>query len=209
MVVQRPFQVRDLAKSDIDIVAEIHLQQTMGQLRTLMDKLYKRNPQQWQRTGKPSAQFVIERVFRGTRVPAFVELGQTRGTTSIRLAFRPDYEGDRVLAFVAGLTSMIQLAFNDQREFFLVDELDPQKIYNSARNIEIAAWQLGTMRQSNGQLFLLSNSTDDEPRNLSFERLFGNLIAQQDVLALILAERSNRTLRKVIQRLAGAVFLPI
>ena len=84
-----------------------------------------------------------------------------------------------------------------------------KKIHDSARNIEIAAWLLGSQRQSNGELFLLSNSSDGEPRNLSYERLFGKLIAQQDVLALILAGRSNRTIRKVIQRLAGAVFLPI
>ena len=83
-VAQRPFQMRDLAKSDVDLVAEIHLREVLKQLRTLMVKLYKRNPREWQRTGKPSAEFAIERVFRGLRVPDFVELNGARGAQSIK-----------------------------------------------------------------------------------------------------------------------------
>jgi len=94
-------------------------------------------------------------------------------------------------------------------EFFVIDELDPQKLYNSARNVEIAVWKLSNDRDANGQLFLLSNSALDEPRNLSFERLFGKVIAHQDMMARIISGSTNRTIRHVIQRLMGAVFLPI
>ena len=46
-------------------------------------------------------------------------------------------------------------------------------------------------------------------RNLSFEREFGKVIGSLDVLSKIVSERNNRTVIKVIQSLATAVFLPI
>jgi hypothetical protein len=44
---------------------------------------------------------------------------------------------------------------------------------------------------------------------LSFEREFGKLIAQQDTLARIIAEKSNRTIVRAVQSVASVVFLPI
>ena len=45
--------------------------------------------------------------------------------------------------------------------------------------------------------------------NLSFEREFGKMIAYQDAMARIAAQRTNRTIRRAVQTLATAVFLPI
>jgi hypothetical protein len=45
--------------------------------------------------------------------------------------------------------------------------------------------------------------------NLSFEREFGKMIAYQDVMADLAAQRTNRTIRRIVQTLATAVFLPI
>ena len=56
---------------------------------------------------------------------------------------------------------------------------------------------------------LLSNAVEDEVVNLSYERLFGKIIARQDILSEIVADRTNRTVRHVVQRMASAVFLPI
>ena len=202
-------RLSDLGKSDVDQVTEIHLQQARDHLATLMRKLYRRNPSQWRSAGHRSAESVVQRVFRGPRVPDFVELGTKRGVDAVRLAFDHGYEGDRVLALIAGLAAMLDRAYGDRREFFLLDTLDPQKLYNSARNLEIAAWQLRTKLNASGQPLLLSNSLPGEAANLSFERLFGKLISLQDTLALVVAGRSNRTIRKVVQRMATAVFLPL
>jgi hypothetical protein len=46
-------------------------------------------------------------------------------------------------------------------------------------------------------------------QNLSFEREFGKLINSLDVLSKIVASKNDRTVTKVIQSLATAVFLPI
>jgi hypothetical protein len=208
-VTAKPLQLADFAKNDIDLIAEIHVALVREHLATLMRKLYKRNPRQWRGNNKPSAEFMVQRVFRAQRVPNVVELGGRRGVAAIRLAFDDNYNGDRVLALIAGLTDMVQRSYGGQREFYLLDTLDPQKLYNSARNIELAAWLLRTRTDATGMPLVLSHAIEDEPTNLSYERLFGKIISLQDTVAQIVAGRSNRTIRIVVQRMVGAVFLPI
>jgi hypothetical protein len=50
---------------------------------------------------------------------------------------------------------------------------------------------------------------DGDAQNLSFEREFGKLIAQQDLLALVMEERTQRTVTRVLQNVATFVFIPI
>ncbi|MFT5446459.1 MAG: hypothetical protein ACI9DC_001626 [Gammaproteobacteria bacterium] len=208
-ITAKPLRLEDFAKSDIDQVAEIHITLIREHLATLMRKLYKRNPRQWRGANKPSAEFVVQRVFRAARVPDFVELGGRRSVDAIRLAFDDSFSGDRVLALISGLTAMVHKAYGEKREFYVLDTLDQQKLYNSARNIELAAWLLRTRTDNKGQLLVLSHSVEEEEINLSFERLFGKIISLQDTLAQIVVGRSNRTIRTVVQRMVGAVFLPI
>jgi len=139
----------------------------------------------------------------------FAELGRVRGTEAIVLALKPEYSGDRIFAFGVGIASTIFISYNEKTEFYLTDAYDPQKLYNSARNIEIAAWKLANARDARGEPLLLSNEIAGDARNLSFEREFGKMIAYQDVMADIAAQRTNRIIRKVVQTLATAVFLPI
>ena len=209
----KPLRFTDLAKSDVDQIAEVHLSLMREHLAELMRKLYRRNPGQWKNHNKPSAEFVVQRVFRPRQVPDFVELGGNRGLDAVRLAFDESYAGDRVLALIAGLADMVQRAYGGKREFYLLDSLDPQKLYDSARNIEVAAWLLRTGNSTQGGPIdvplVLSHSMQGEALNLSFERLFGKMISLQDTLAQIVAGRSNRTIRTVALRVLGAVFLPI
>ena len=114
-----------------------------------------------------------------------------------------------MFAFTVGLGSMIHEAYGGKDEFYIFDTVEPQSVYNAARNIEIAAWKLSHARDANGHLFLLSNEPAGDSPNLSFEREFGKLIALQDVLARILAQHENRTLRRIVQQLPTAVFLPV
>lgn len=206
---ERAFQVADLAKSDIDQVVEIDLDHSMASLRLLMEKLYRRNPRELHKNPGATIDGMIRRAFDPSAGWRFAELGDLHGTDALLLAFRPDYAGDRVFAFIAGLGGMLHRAYNGQREFFLFDRLDPQNLYNAARNIEIAAWKLANARDADGNLLLLSNALDASGQNLSFERELGKLIGYQDLLARVIAQRSNRALRFVVQNAASAVFLPI
>lgn len=206
---RKSFDVKSLAKSDIDTVLEFHVENMREMLARLMTKLYKRNPRELAKSEYDTIKANRERLFARTENFSFPELYGHHGSEAIHLTFNEDYEGDRVFAFVAGLTGMIMASYDYQREFYLFDTVDPQKLYNSARNIEIAAWKITHDTRENGQLFLLTNSITEEMQNLSYERLFGKLIATQDNMAEIMADKQNRITKKVFQNMATAVFLPI
>lgn len=203
------FSVKSLAKTDIDNVLDIHVQEVRYHLRALMVKLYKRNPRELEKSRYPDPEKNIARIFDEQHYWKFEELQNRKGVDAIRLAFDQTFEGDRVFAFVLGLTSMLMAAYGDRTEFYILDKVDPQKLYNSARNVEIAVWKLGHDVDIGGQLYLYTNSLPGEEINLSYERLFGKIIATQDNIAIIIANSTNRLIKKTIQSVATAVFLPI
>ena len=206
---EKDFRASDLAKSDIDIAAEVHLRESLASTRLVMEKLYRRNPREWRKGNYASMEAALERAFDPQMEFRFPELNDVRGTDAIMLALKPEYAGDRVFAFGVGMAGMIFLAYNGKTEFYVVDTLDPQKLYNSSRNVEIASWKLANSRDARGELLLLSNEMGSDVRNLSFEREIGKIIAYQDAMAQIAAQRTNRTIRRIVQTLATAVFLPI
>jgi hypothetical protein len=206
---ERDFKPSDIAKSDIDVAAEVHLQESLASSRLLMEKLYRRNPREWRKAGHAGMEAPIARAFDPKYEFRFPELAQARGTDAIHLSLKPEYGGDRVFAFCVGLAGMILAAYNGKTEFYLTDSLDPQKLYNSARNVEIAAWKLANARGAGGELLILSNEAAGEAQNLSFEREIGKIIGYQDAMAMIAAQRYNRTIRRTIQSITTAVFLPI
>jgi len=152
----------------------------------------------------------VARAFDPRHAWHFAELSNQRGIDALAIAFRADFAGDRIFAFGVGIGSMISQAYNDKSNFYITDSLDAQRLYNAARNLEIAAWKLANARGANGELLLLSNEMGSAgATNLSFEREFGKLIAYQDTPALVMAHRTNRAIRRFSQSLATAVFLPL
>jgi hypothetical protein len=141
-----------------------------------------------------------------TAIPFPLIAGKT-SEQQIRLAFAQDYKGDRVKAFISGIEIMILASYDNHRSFYLHNMLDSQKLYNSARNVELASWMIRTKRKSDGELFLLS-SVNSQQINLSFERLFGKIIHTQDMIAQIIANRSHRQIKNIIQSVLTA-FIPI
>lgn len=205
------FKISNLAKTEIDTVTDMHIQQIRHLSRELTTKLYKRNPRELAKA--PAGTTIdsrIRQLFNSNRPVGFAELGGADGVTAIPLAFNEAYEGDRVFALMAGISGMLYASYNHQDEFFILDEIDQQKLYNSARNLEAVAWQLNNRRDEKGELYILSNGTTPEGiRNLSYERLFGKLIALQDMMAMIIADSTNRTITKVVHSAASMTLLPI
>ena len=205
------FDPKQVIKADIDRLADVHRRTASASLRLLAEKLYKRNPREWRKTSAVSMEAALDTLFdprSGFRHPS---LANVRGTDAIVLGLREDFAGDRVAAFICGLGGMLNEAFEQKDEFFLTDTLDPQKLYNSARNVEIAAWKLASARDAGSQLLLLSNemAAAGQPANLSFEREFGKLVGNLDLLAIMLAERHQRTIARIVQNIATAIFLPV
>ncbi len=67
------------------------------------------------------------------------------------MSWRADFAGDRVKALMSGLLTMHMAAFNHQTEFYLLTEVDAQKLYNAARNTEAVVWKLSNATQRAGQ----------------------------------------------------------
>ena len=191
-------------------MADVELAENTQSLRVLMTKLYKRNPQQLAKSTADPADKMVDWVFDGELQHQFKfkEIDNKQGTDAIFLAFDANYQGDRVLPFIVGLHTMLLKAHGNKKDFYLTDSLDPQNIYNAARNIEIAAWKLSTSRDANGNLYLLTNEINTTDRNLSFEREFGKMIGRTDLYAISLAEKSQRLISRIMQSIATAAFLP-
>jgi hypothetical protein len=204
-----------LAKTDIDRIADLHRRESFASLKRLADKLYRRNPREWKKGGHASFEVALAQLTDPLRAGLSPELGGRRGTALILAGLRDDYAQDRVAAFIGGLNNMIFDAFDGKVEFFVLDDLDAQRLYNAARNVEIAAWKLANARRAQpegdspaGAPLLLSNEMTPV-QNLSFEREFGRMIGSLDLLSQIAADKANRTVVKVVHNLATAVFLPV
>lgn len=199
-----------LLKTDFNRMADLELEENMQSLSVLMLKLYKRNPNQLAKSTSDSAQRMVDWVFEGADKHhwQFQEINNKQGTDAIRLAFERHYTGDRVLPFIVGIATMYQTVHGGKKSFFLTDAIDPQSAYNAARNVELAVWKLSTEKDANGALYLISNTANSAEQNLSFEREFGKMIGRTDLFALMLAEKSQRTISKIAQSVASTVFLP-
>jgi len=205
----RPFRPDSFLKTTVDMVTEDHAATMQALMEKLLVKLYRRNPTELAKINGQTIQKRQGSLFSDNAPETFEELGRKRGIDAILLCFDEKYAGDRVFALMAGLRDMLWASYNNRKTFYFYDTLDPQPLYNSARNIEILVWRLNHRVDSSGRVFLLTNQAAGPSPNLSFERLFGKMIAIQDQLAIIIADRTNRTIVDVTYRLATAAFIPI
>jgi hypothetical protein len=209
---------KQFVKTDIDRIADLHRREVNASVRRLAEKLYRRNPREWKKDGYATLEAALAQLTDPRRLglsPEPVAAGGRRSTVLVLAALSDDYPHDRVAAFVGGLANMLHDAFEGKLEFFVLDDLDAQKLYNAARNVEIAAWKLANARRSMpeadipvGAPILFSNEMSPV-QNLSFEREFGRLIGNLDLLTQTVADKTNRTVVKIVQNIASAVFLPI
>ena len=200
--------IKYLAKSEVDRIADTNRAEVMGGLMLIADKLYRRNPKEWKKAGVASREAALERL-KMRHYRSLPELGGLREGQAAALAFSENYGGDRVAALMLGLLTMADAAFEHKEEFYILDGLNEQKLFNCARNMEVAVWKLGNDRNAAGELFLLSNELDPANRNLSFEREFGRQMGLLDFMAKVVADRNGRTFSRLSQSVASAIFLPV
>jgi hypothetical protein len=103
---------------------------------------------------------------------------------------------------------MLRRAYGYNSESFMFDSLDSATLETSARNIEILLWRLKNNRQADGSPFLVSSEYQGVVDNLSFERLFGKLIALQDMMARVAGDAGDRRVTKAVHT-ATSVFIPL
>ena len=103
----KPFELKNLAKSEIDMVTDSHMQEAEKQAKQLLIKLYKRNPRELRKAAAgTSIETRIEQLFKHPRQVQFNELGKAYGISAIPLAFDENYKGDRVFALMAGVAGI-------------------------------------------------------------------------------------------------------
>ena len=200
--------VKYLAKTEIDRIADTNRGEVVEGLLLIADKLYRRNPKEWKKGGAASREAAVERL-RQRLQRTWPEMSGQREGQAAALAFNEAYAGDRVAALVFGLLTMVDAAYDHKPEFYILDSLDERKLFNCARNMDVAIWKLGHDRNAAGELFLLSNELDPANRNLSFEREFGRVMGLLDFMAKIVADRNGRGLSRLTHSVVSTIFLPV
>jgi hypothetical protein len=199
-------------QSDGNRVTQIAMRANEASLLLLADKLYRRNPREWRKTAatrEAALALVAASVHESKPWPG---LNGQRDVAALSLALSPDFKGDRVAAFIIACSDTIVTAHGGKHDFYYLDGIDPQHVYNAARDMEIALWLLATRRDAQGQPLLLANEIGPRARNLSFEREFGKIIGRLDLLAVYMDERYRRAGIDYVQGLLMApvlAFVPV
>jgi len=202
------YDIKNLAKSDIDLVTDEFIDETRAAVRELVVKLYLRNPNELRKNPGMTIEGRLAQLKVHRYELEFAELGGRQDVEAMNLAFDPDFNGDRVFALAVGLGSMLRRAYAYQPEMFLPDRLDAQVLRTSARNVEILLWKLKNTRKPNGEHYLITYEYRGEIDNLSFERLFGKIIVLQEMMARIAGESDDRTVTGAVRAVSN-VFIPL
>lgn len=197
-------------QTDFNRTVTIAMRDNLASLNLLLEKLYRRNPAEWRKTGAADLATALQlgrNAIETGQTP--IELQGLHDVEILSVALDPGYTGDRAGAFVFGLADMIIRAHNGKARFYVTDILNAQHVYNAARNVETAAWLLASRRNAAGKPLLLTNEMSDDVANLSFERLFGELIGRLDLVASLLDENFRRVGINYVQGLLFFNFLPV
>ncbi|MDH1253209.1 hypothetical protein N5C67_11155 [Comamonas thiooxydans] len=201
------FHSRELLQSDSNRMATLAMKENLESLFLIMDKLYRRNPAEWKKTASSrEAAMTYVRIAVMERQP-WHELQDKRDVAALSQALQPEFAGDRVAAFVHAAADMLITAHGGRTSFTLIDGLDPQHVFNAARNLEIANWILNSRKTPGGKPLLLSNQIAEEGRNLSFEREMGKIIGRLDLVADYTTERYRRSVIGYAQGLLAGPFM--
>jgi len=207
-----PYSKGEWLQSDGNRVTQVAMRANEASLILLADKLYRRNPREWRKTAT-TREAALAQVAAAVRESApWPPLNGQRDVAALSLALSPGFEGDRVAAFIIACADTIVTAHGGKHDFYYLDGIDPQYVYNAARDMEIALWLLASRRDAKDQPLLLANEIGPQERNLSFEREFGKIIGRLDFLAVYMTERYRRAGINYVQGLLMApalAFLPV
>ena len=202
------YEIKNVAKSDIDLVADEFVDESRRLVGELLVKLYKRNPAELRKTPGMTIEGRLEQLRENERELDFAELYGKQDIAAMDLAFDPAFRGDRVFALVVGLGGMLRQAYGYRPEFFMYDRLNGAALLTSARNVEVLVWKLKNSRRPDGSYFLISHEYQGQVDNLSFERLFGKLIVLQEMMARIAGDADDRAVHTAVHTV-GKAFIPL
>ena len=191
--------LRNIGKSEIDMVADLHIKKIDDLLGQLTVSLYENNPEELNKTRNTSVEIRLSQIINHPLDISYAEIEYHKGIEAILLAIDKNYQGDRVFALMVGISGMLRRAYDGRRELFLTDTLDAQKLYNSSVNLNKIRGLL------NDHAFL--NLGDGQKKD-SFAGVMPRLASIQEMMAEIFANRNHNHINKIVRGTA-ALFIPI
>jgi len=200
----------NIAKTDIDIVTEIHAKNAKEYIEELVIKLYKINPVYIQNNKEfNNVSEVIIDIFKDVNKNKIDKTGK-ENIDFILKGFSDEFNGDRIYYIAKGLFGMINASYNYKKKFYITDKnLNSQKLMNTSINIETLVWRLSNTKGKNNVILIKTNNIANNNINLSFERLFGKLINNQENMAMIISSQEGRMIQKAATEIVSLIFLPI
>jgi hypothetical protein len=193
---REPYDTREWLQSSANRIANLALRDNLASIRRVQLSLYRRNPREWRKWAS-SADEAIERTWDAVMhdAPPPALRGAT-GIDAVRMAFDttpPEpYTGDRVAALVFGWASMLKEANGGTWSQTMVDGVDAENSYRTARNVEISLWLIGSKTGTDGQPLLLATEVSERGRNLVIDRELSKVVARLDLLAAQADEKYRR-----------------
>ena len=196
--------LKNLGKSDIDLVSDLHIQALRTHIQDLALALYSKNPNELGKVPNLSLENRLAQILNHPTDISYRELNYKHSVPAIELAFDRSYRGDRVFALLLGINSMLKFSYNNNDELFLLDELDPQQLYDSARNLERITWRIRNETR-NGKALINLGAVHGQG---TFEDSLSRMVSIQDMMAEIIAAKTQRVVNKAVHG-ATSLLIPI
>lgn len=192
--------IRNIGKSEIDMVADLHLKKINTFINSLTVSLYKNNPEELNKGHTKDMEARLYQIINHSLDVSYIEINYLKGVDAIKLVLDKNYQGDRVFALMVGISGMLERSYNGHKELFITDTLDPQKLYSSAVNLQRIQYIL------NDQNSFLNLGDDREKHN--FNNMIIRLATIQDMMAEIFANRNHSHINKILHG-TTAMLIPI
>ncbi|MET3375603.1 hypothetical protein ABIC89_004677 [Variovorax boronicumulans] len=207
-----PYGNQEWLQSGTNRIANLSLRDNLQSVRRVQTTLYRRNPREWRKSAasmEEATQRTWDAVLQGTQLP---ELRGATGIDAIRLAFETGpqaYQGDRVAALVVGWASMLKQANGNTWDQTMIDGVDAENSYRTARNFEISLWLISSKTGPDGQPLLLATEISERGRNLVADRELSKVVARLDLLAAQADEKYRRAALDFGQNWVMGVVMPL
>ncbi|BEP69053.1 MULTISPECIES: hypothetical protein [unclassified Variovorax] len=207
-----PYGNQEWLQSATNRIANLSLRDNLQSVRRVQTTLYRRNPREWRKSAasmEEATQRTWDAVLQGTPLP---ELRGATGIDAIRLAFETGpqaYQGDRVAALVVGWASMLKQANGNTWDQTMIDGVDAENSYRTARNFEISLWLISSKTGPDGQPLLLATEISERGRNLVADRELSKVVARLDLLAAQADEKYRRAALDFGQNWVMGVVMPL
>lgn len=207
-----PYGNQEWLQSGTNRIANLSLRDNLQSVRRVQTTLYRRNPREWRKSAasmEEATQRAWDAVLQGTPLP---ELRGATGIDAIRLAFETGpqaYQGDRVAALVVGWASMLKQANGNTWDQTMIDGVDAENSYRTARNFEISLWLISSKTGPDGQPLLLATEISERGRNLVADRELSKVVARLDLLAAQADEKYRRAALDFGQNWVMGVVMPL